>query len=204
MSLGRFSNLFRILFEFPWFSLYFFHIFQMPDSNPVQISIFNVVAVIFSAVFAIHSAQIVAAVANLVISIFPWFLCRNDFFQIKSLTKPKENPKITSLKLKIAETKRELNGISPTGEFAKYFKKERELNKLNDELTILEAQSSSETARSLKIDTVTRVILQFSSLALLRYVSGITAYCIPDTIFWPFNIIMRFPAIWGNDSCPAG
>ena len=123
---------------------------------------------------------------------------------MKSLSKPAPNPKVIALKQKIAELKRELHGISPTGEFARYFKKDREMNKATEELTKLEAENSSETARNLKIDTVVRVLMQFSALALLRYVSGITAYCIPDTIFWPFNILVRFPAIFGNDTCPTG
>ncbi|CAI2352729.1 unnamed protein product [Caenorhabditis sp. 36 PRJEB53466] len=159
----------------------------MEDTNAVEISIINVTAVVFSAVFAIYSAKIISAISSLV----------------KKLAKSKENPMITQLKVKIAETRRELNGISPTGEFAKYFKKDRELNKLTNELTTLEAQNSSETTKNLKIDTCVRVISQVSSLVLLRYVSSITAYCIPDTIFWPFNIIVRFPAVFGNDSCPA-
>ncbi|ULT87591.1 hypothetical protein L3Y34_007031 [Caenorhabditis briggsae] len=156
------------------------------STKPTQISIFNILAVICSATFAIYSAKIVSAISKVV----------------KSLSKSPPNPKIVALKLKISELKRELHGISPTGEFAKYFKKDRELNKANDELSALEAGNGTETAKNLKIDTVVRVLLQVSALALLRYVSGITAYCIPDTIFWPFNVLVRFPAIFGNDSCP--
>ncbi|CAO4378034.1 unnamed protein product [Caenorhabditis nigoni] len=156
------------------------------STKPTQISIFNIIAVICSATFAIYSAKIVSAISE----------------AVKSLAKSPPNPKIVALKLKISELKRELHGISPTGEFAKYFKKDRELNKANDELSALEAETGTETAKNLKIDTVVRVLLQVSALALLRYVSGITAYCIPDTIFWPFNVLVRFPAIFGNDSCP--
>ncbi|KAF1754294.1 hypothetical protein GCK72_020854 [Caenorhabditis remanei] len=159
----------------------------MEDTQkPTQISIFNIIAVICSATFAIYSTQVVTAISR----------------AVKSLSKPAPNPKVIALKQKIAELKRELHGISPTGEFARYFKKDREMNKATEELTKLEAENSSETARNLKIDTVVRVLMQFSALALLRYVSGITAYCIPDTIFWPFNILVRFPAIFGNDTCP--
>uniref|UniRef100_A0A8R1HQ24 Guided entry of tail-anchored proteins factor 1 n=1 Tax=Caenorhabditis japonica TaxID=281687 RepID=A0A8R1HQ24_CAEJA len=107
-------------------------------SSKNEISIFNVFAVISSAIFAIYSAKIISAVASMV----------------KSIAKSKPNPKLVDLKSKIAQTKRKLNGISPTGEFAKYFKKDRELNKLNDELAVLEAENPSENAKNLKIDTV--------------------------------------------------
>uniref|UniRef100_A0A1I7T5H8 Guided entry of tail-anchored proteins factor 1 n=1 Tax=Caenorhabditis tropicalis TaxID=1561998 RepID=A0A1I7T5H8_9PELO len=158
----------------------------MEDTKPLQISILNVIAVICSAIFAIYSGKIVPAVAS----------------AVKSLSKPAPDPKLLAAKKKVAELKRELHGISPTGEFARYFKKDRELIKANEELAKLEAESTSETARNLKIETVVRVIMQFSNLALLRYVSYFTAYCIPDNIFWPFNFLVRFPALWGNDSCP--
>ncbi|EGT55391.1 hypothetical protein CAEBREN_06016 [Caenorhabditis brenneri] len=158
----------------------------MEDTKPTQISIFNIIAVICSATFAIYSAKIVAFISSVV----------------KSLSKPKPNPKVLAAKQKVGELKRELHGISPTGEFARYFKKDRELNKATDELTALEAENTSETARNLKIDTIVRVVMQVSALALLRYVSSITAYCIPDTIFWPFNLLVRFPAVFGNNSCP--
>ncbi|CCD67101.1 Guided entry of tail-anchored proteins factor 1 [Caenorhabditis elegans] len=159
----------------------------MDESKPVQISIFNVIAVICSATFAIYSSQIVSTISS----------------TIKSLSKPKPSPKVVALKLKIADLKRELHGISPTAEFARYFKKDREMNKASEELAALEAASPSENSRNLKIDTVVKVFMQFSALFLLRHVSAITAYCIPDTIFWPFNVLVRFPAVFGNDSCPA-
>lgn len=152
----------------------------------IPISIFNIIAVICAAIFGVYSTKIVASVASVV----------------KTLSKPKPNPKVIAAKQKVAQLKQELHGISPTGEFARYFKKDRELNKANDELTALEANNTSETARNLKIDTVVRVLLQFAGLALLRYISSITAFCIPDTIFWPFNLMIRLPAIFGNNSCP--
>ncbi|CAI5452118.1 unnamed protein product [Caenorhabditis angaria] len=152
----------------------------------VKISILNVVAVIISAYFAVDSARIISAVATF----------------LKTIFKEKEDPAITLLKNKIKNLKKELNDISPTNQFAAYFKKDRELNKLNDELEQLQATKRTETTKNLKIEGATRVVIQLGALVLLRYVSGITAFCIPDNIFWPFNFLIRFPAIFGNDTCP--
>ncbi|CAB3397517.1 unnamed protein product [Caenorhabditis bovis] len=155
------------------------------DAQLEKISIYNGICCFVAAFLAIHSAKIISAVSS-----------------VKLLFKEPVDPRIVELQKQINVLKRELNSISPTDQFAAYFKKDRELNKLRDQLAVLESSRSSPSATNLKIEGATRIVIQLCGLFFLRYVSSIVAFCMPDNIFWPFNFLLRFPALIGNDTCP--
>ncbi|CAI4229765.1 unnamed protein product [Auanema sp. JU1783] len=111
---------------------------------------------------------------------------------IKSKQKKPVSPKVASLTNQVNELQTELNKISPTSEFAAYFKKERVLNKLKEELES-EVNSTKSSDNTLKVQVIVRTVLQAVGFVVLYSVSGYQAFCCPTDFFWPLNFLLRIP-----------
>ncbi|CAJ0589877.1 unnamed protein product [Cylicocyclus nassatus] len=121
---------------------------------------------------------------------------------IKSYLKTKHvNPEVLSLGAEVQRLKSELAHISPTAEFSSYFKTERILNKKLEEYDAAVAKEKMMQPSQMKIEMGVKVFAQGVGLLLLHFVSGINAFCIPSSVFWPLNRLLRFPTVWSSEGC---
>ncbi|CAD6192909.1 unnamed protein product [Caenorhabditis auriculariae] len=154
------------------------------EENSPALTFCNVVFVSFAAVIALHGSLIASKITYLV----------------KKLWRTPHDENVTASKQNVAKLQQKLATLSPEAEFAAYFKTERQWKSEKEKLAELEA----EQAKSLptKLRNVVGLIVQAVGLVLLRQISPLTAFCIPANVLWPLNQMLRFPSIFGNDSCP--
>ncbi|ETN82822.1 hypothetical protein NECAME_07768 [Necator americanus] len=123
---------------------------------------------------------------------------------IKLLMRSKQcNPEVLRLGNDVQKLRRELALISPTSEFSSYFKTERILKRTIEEYESAVAKEKMIQPSHVKIEVGLKVVAQAIGLLLLHMVSGIHAFCISPSIFWPFNFLLRFPSVWNVEGCTA-
>ncbi|KAL6743168.1 hypothetical protein Aduo_016244 [Ancylostoma duodenale] len=111
------------------------------------------------------------------------------------------NPEVLRLGSEVRRLRSELALISPTSEFSSYFKTERILNKTLEQYDAEVAKEKMMQPSQVKVEMGVKIVAQAIGLYLLHAVSGIHAFCISSSIFWPFNFLLRFPSVWSDEGC---
>ncbi|VIO99246.1 Uncharacterized protein BM_BM6702 [Brugia malayi] len=102
--------------------------------------------------------------------------------------------RIETLALEVKQIKSEMGALSPTAQFAAYFRKERVLNQLSAELSalIMEREKNSGIASTLSL-VVSGIFVQLTAVLLMFYSRNIIIGYINSTYFWPFNFLLYIP-----------
>ncbi|VDK85147.1 unnamed protein product [Onchocerca ochengi] len=104
------------------------------------------------------------------------------------------NSRIEVLALEIRQMKSDLDALSPTAQFAAYFKKERNLKQLLAELNDLtmEREKNSGIASTLLL-IVSGIFVQLVAISLMFYSRNVIIGHINSSYFWPFNFLLYIP-----------
>ncbi|KAM3716161.1 Protein GET1 [Dirofilaria immitis] len=104
------------------------------------------------------------------------------------------NSRIEILASEIKQMKSDLDALSPTAQFAAYFKKERNLKQLLAELNALtiEREKNSGTT-SMVLLIVSGIFIQLIAIALMFYSRHVIVGYINSAYFWPFNFLLYIP-----------
>ncbi|KAK6109385.1 CHD5-like family protein [Brugia pahangi] len=102
--------------------------------------------------------------------------------------------RIETLALEVKQIKSEMGALSPTAQFAAYFRKERVLNQLSAELSalIMEREKNSGIASTLSL-VVSGIFVQLTAVLLMFYSRNVIIGYINSTYFWPFNFLLYIP-----------
>ncbi|PAV74399.1 hypothetical protein WR25_07953 [Diploscapter pachys] len=119
---------------------------------------------------------------------------------LKRRIKQNRSPRLLALMKEADELKQEQSKFSPSNDFAAYFKIDRKLNPIKEEIEQLKAQESK-TGASLKADVIAKVLTQAVGFTLLHFSASYQAFCISSTIFWPVNFMLRFPSYFYESQC---
>ncbi|VDN05350.1 unnamed protein product [Thelazia callipaeda] len=105
-----------------------------------------------------------------------------------------EDERIRVLALEVKQVKAELDHISPTAQFAAYFKKERYLKKLLEELNTLTFNRFKVSGiLSTVLLIICGIIVQLTAILLMIYSRGVIIGYINANFFWPFNCLLYAP-----------
>ncbi|EJW73210.1 hypothetical protein WUBG_15883, partial [Wuchereria bancrofti] len=87
-----------------------------------------------------------------------------------------------------------MGALSPTAQFAAYFRKERVLNQLSAELSalIMERERNSDITSTLSF-VVSGIFVQLIAVLLMFYSRNVVIGHINSTYFWPFNFLLYIP-----------
>ncbi|VDK88779.1 unnamed protein product [Litomosoides sigmodontis] len=104
------------------------------------------------------------------------------------------NVRIDALALEVRQMKSELDALSPTAQFAAYFKKERSLKQGLAELNSLtmEREKNSGMASTLLL-FASGIVVQLIAVSLMLYSRNVIVGYINSTYFWPFNFLLYVP-----------
>ncbi|KAL3986217.1 putative integral membrane protein [Acanthocheilonema viteae] len=112
--------------------------------------------------------------------------------------------RIEVLALEVRQMKSELSALSPTAEFAAYFKKERIMKQRLAELNalIMEREKNSGITYTLLL-IASGIFVQLIAVSLMFYSRTVIIGHINSTYFWPFNFLLYVPnfsaPVNGND-----
>ncbi|GMT29176.1 hypothetical protein PFISCL1PPCAC_20473 [Pristionchus fissidentatus] len=112
--------------------------------------------------------------------------------------------KVRKLATELAELKAEQRVLSPVNDFALYFKKDRLINKLQEQYDQAVRDRSSAAPSSFILAPATNAIAHILALLLLNSLNQPAAACIPYAAFWPINGLLRFPSVFttlSNSRC---
>ncbi|EFO15819.1 hypothetical protein LOAG_12689 [Loa loa] len=101
---------------------------------------------------------------------------------------------IETLALEVRQMKSELDALSPTAQFAAYFKKERSLKQLLTELNALtmEREKNSGMTSTLLL-VASGIFVQLIAVLLMFYSRRVIIGRINSSYFWPFNFLLYIP-----------
>ncbi|CAG9538517.1 unnamed protein product [Cercopithifilaria johnstoni] len=104
------------------------------------------------------------------------------------------NSRAETLALEVRQMKSDLDALSPTAQFAAYFKKERSLKQRVAELNALtmECEKSSGISSTLLL-IVSGILVQLIAVLLMFYSRNVIVGYINSTYFWPFNFLLYIP-----------
>uniref|UniRef100_A0AAF5PSI7 Tail-anchored protein insertion receptor WRB n=1 Tax=Wuchereria bancrofti TaxID=6293 RepID=A0AAF5PSI7_WUCBA len=102
--------------------------------------------------------------------------------------------RIETLNLEVKQIRSEMGALSPTAQFAAYFRKERVLNQLSAELSalIMERERNSDITSTLSF-VVSGIFVQLIAVLLMFYSRNVVIGHINSTYFWPFNFLLYIP-----------
>ncbi|KHN79931.1 hypothetical protein Tcan_08719 [Toxocara canis] len=123
-----------------------------------------------------------------------------DFFasKLNALFRPgkTEDEEISKLEEELNEERRQLGLLSPTAQFAAYFKKERRVNKLNMQYKALVSRYQKVTfATTMALKMLFISVCYLTAFALMFFSRHVQVGRINYTYLWPFNFLLQIPNI---------
>uniref|UniRef100_A0A914HFD9 Nucleoside diphosphate kinase n=1 Tax=Globodera rostochiensis TaxID=31243 RepID=A0A914HFD9_GLORO len=105
-----------------------------------------------------------------------------------------DDARFSELENEISETRQRMSVLSPTADFAQYFKLERRVNNLTDKCKIIISSRRTSQPNSRKLAIALRLTALFVSLALAFHSSdGTKLFIIDANYLYPFNFLLDFP-----------
>ncbi|CAJ0573598.1 unnamed protein product, partial [Mesorhabditis spiculigera] len=106
-----------------------------------------------------------------------------------------QTPELREKGKELARLKKEFSEISPTGDYAKFIRKEREVNKAEEEYTAEKTRVEGKMPDKMKIDMMSKAIVNIAAFILMWLTASLTFACLPSEIFFPVSYIFAFPRI---------
>uniref|UniRef100_A0A915BE19 Tryptophan-rich basic protein n=2 Tax=Parascaris univalens TaxID=6257 RepID=A0A915BE19_PARUN len=118
-----------------------------------------------------------------------------------------DEDEIDRIEAELREERRQLALLSPTAQFAAYFKKDRHVNRLESEYKVLVSKRQKATfATSIALKVLFISMCYVIAVALMFYSRHVEVGTIDSTYFWPFSFLLRTPNIGtlegDSEECP--
>uniref|UniRef100_A0A0M3IRG8 PHM7_cyt domain-containing protein n=1 Tax=Ascaris lumbricoides TaxID=6252 RepID=A0A0M3IRG8_ASCLU len=118
-----------------------------------------------------------------------------------------DEDEIDRIEAELREERRQLGLLSPTAQFAAYFKKDRYVNRLESQYKALVSKRQKATfATSIALKVLFISVCYVAAIALMFYSRHVQVGTIDCTYFWPFSFLLRTPNIGtlegDSEECP--
>ncbi|CAJ0948258.1 unnamed protein product, partial [Mesorhabditis belari] len=106
-----------------------------------------------------------------------------------------QSAQLKTLAAELRQLKVELSLISPTGQYAAYIRKEREMNGKRDEFEKEKEMCEGSLPTKMKIDMIGKLVVHGASFILMWITAHLSFACLPTNVFYPISYLFAWPRI---------